>query len=128
MATRNAITNSLLLKSSRFVKGGTTEIQDKRLEWWERNIFPQEESDIIYTVENFYAQRLDLISSVFYNDSKYWWFIAQYNNILDPFTEIMPGVVLLIPTPARMSTLLTGQLGGIDSKREDLPMITPVVV
>lgn len=122
------INNSLLLKTSRYVHGGTSERQDNRIEWWERNVFPPSDTDIVYTVENFYEGRLDLIASVFYNEPRYWWIIAQYNNILDPFSEVKAGLELNIPSASRISTMLTGRMGGVKSQREELPLIPPVII
>lgn len=125
--TSNNNTNSLYNKYSRYVAGGVTERANDMIEWWERFNFPRDPSDIVYTVENFYSQRLDLISSVFYQEPRYWWFIAQYNNILDPFTEVTAGRVLLIPTPSRLTLMLGNKQGGIDSTREAVNVISPII-
>lgn len=125
--TSNNNKNSLYNRYSRYVAGGTTERANDRLEWWERNIFPRDDSDIVYAVENFYEQRLDLIASVFYNEPRYWWFLAQYNNILDPFTEITAGRFLLIPTPERLALMLGTKKGGVDSTREPVEVISPII-
>lgn len=100
--------SSLDNKYSRYVQGGTTETNKIGLDWWERRTLPKDPSDIIYYVENIYANRIDLLSSIFYGDSRYWWVIAQINDILDPHSEISPGRMLVIPTKDRVfSSLLT---------------------
>lgn len=126
-ALSNNNTNSLQRKTSRYVAGGITETANGYLEWWERSVFPTDPSDIVYVVENFYENRLDLISAVFYSEPRYWWVIAQYNNILDPFTEVSAGRILLIPTPTRLSTLLSTKLGGVPSTRESVNLIKPII-
>jgi hypothetical protein len=50
-----------------------------------------------YTVVQSTEHRLDLISYIHYNTVDLWWLIAQYNNILDPLTEVVMGKVLQIP-------------------------------
>lgn len=124
MATNS---NSLFNKFSRYVAGGTTETADGRIEWWDRSIFPKDDSDIAYAVENFYEGRLDLIASTFYNEPRYWWVIAQYNNILDPFSEITAGRVLLIPNKARLSLMLSNRQGGKESTKQQVDTISPVI-
>ena len=123
-----ANSNSLYNKFSRYVAGGTAETANSKIEWWERNQLSSSNSDIVYTVENFYEGRLDLIASVFYNEPRYWWVIAQYNNVLNPFTEIIAGRILLIPSKDRLSLMLSSKPGGIDSTREPVNTISPIVI
>lgn len=113
---------------SRYVHGGTTEVNNNKIEWWDRAIFRQDPSDKPYVVEKFYEGRLDLIASVFYNEPRLWWLIAQFNNILDPLTEVTAGRVLLIPTKERIDVMLVGRKGGFPSQRELFPTIPPVVI
>jgi hypothetical protein len=119
--------NSLYNKYSRYVAGGVAETANSRIEWWERNQLQTDNSDIIYAVENFYEGRLDLIASVFYNEPRYWWVIAQYNNVLDPVSEITAGRILRIPTKDRLPLMLSSKPGGIDSTRESVNTISPIV-
>jgi len=126
-ATSNNNTNSLFNKYSRYIAGGVTENANEMLEWWERFVFTRDPSDIVYTVENFYAGRLDYIAFVFYNEPRYWWVIAMYNSILDPATEITPGRILLIPSPDRLSLMLSSTKGGVDSTREAVSVISPII-
>jgi hypothetical protein len=121
-------TNSTLVQRSRYVTGGVTEVNPGALEWWERSNFQAAGTDRFYAVEDKFAGRLDLIAQLFLEDSRLWWFIAQFNAILDPFTEIFPGRILRIPTKDRVQTMLTGKLGGVPSTREvPLTAITPIV-
>lgn len=126
-ALSNNNTNSLLNKYSRYVAGGDTETLNGYLEWWERYTFKTDPSDIVYTVENFYENRPDLISSVFYGEPRYWWFIAQYNKILDPYSEITAGRILLIPSPDRLATMLGTKKGGSLSTKESVNLISPII-
>jgi hypothetical protein len=123
-----ANSNSLFNKFSRYVGGGTTETANNFIEWWERATLDKDDSDIVYTVENFYEGRLDLIASVFYNEPRWWWILAQYNNILDPFNEVTAGRVLLIPSKERLSFMITTKQGGVDSTKQPVNTISPVVI
>lgn len=53
--------------------------------------------DTTYIVTNSTANRLDKISTIFYNDPKYWWVIAHANNIFDAFNDLPRGKKLRIP-------------------------------
>lgn len=121
-------TNSTLVQNSRYVVGGQTETNSKRLEWWERAEFLLDESDTRYVVDKITQGRLDLIAEAYLGDSHLWWFIAQYNAVLDPYSEITEGRVLRIPNKDRLQTLLAGRQGGFPSTREvPLTNITPIV-
>lgn len=126
------IKNSLMLKNSRYVSGGMSEGTSNTIDWWERKIFKPDATDIEYVVEFIYANKIDALDNIafaFYNDPSLWWVIAQYNNILDPVTEIVPGLILLIPTAIRVKTdFLTGALGGKPTTRLPIPNIMPIVV
>jgi hypothetical protein len=122
-------TNSTLVSGSRYVVGGKTEVNANALEWWERTNFPLDDGDAKYVVDNKSAGRLDLIAYAAYGDSHLWWFIAQYNAILDPFAEVAEGRILRIPTKERVQLMMTaGRLGGYPSTREvPLTNISPIV-
>ena len=122
-----ANTNSLFNKYSRYVAGGTTETANGKIEWWDKNQMPSDSSDVSYAVEDFYVGRLDLIASVFYNEPRYWWVIAQYNNILDPFSEITGGRILMIPSTDRLNFMLATKQGGIPSTKIPINIISPVI-
>lgn len=124
MATKN----SLVLNTSRYVHGGVTETKNNRIEWWDRAVFQDDPSDQVFVVDNQYAGRLDNIAAVFYGEPRYWWVIAQFNNILDPSTEVIPGRALRLPTRDRLQLMLTGRQGGINSTRNEIPSIPPVVI
>lgn len=120
--------NSTMLSRGRYVAGGLTEVNSSALEWWERSTFREDGTDRLYVVEARFEHRLDQIAQVFLGDSRLWWFIAQYNAILDPYVEVEVGRILRIPTTDRVLSMLTGKLGGIESNREvPLTSITPIV-
>jgi hypothetical protein len=127
--TANAAnTNSVNNRFSRLVHGGTTEVANERLEWHDRVVFSAEASDIIYAIERQYSGRPDMLATLFYNEPRYWWVIAQHNNILDPFSELVTGRVIYVPSKERLATMLNGRQGGYPSKRETIPLIPPIII
>lgn len=128
MKKTNANVNSVYNRYSRFVHGGTTEVRDGRLEIHDRSVFPTDETDMVYAIERQFSGRPDMIASLFYNEPRYWWVIAQHNNILDPFSEMVTGRLIFIPTKERLMTMLAGRQGGIDSKRDQVPLIPPIII
>ena len=122
-----AQSNSTLVKTSRYVSGGTSEVNATAIEWWERNQFRLSNDDRKYVVEKKWVGRLDLIAAAFLGEPRHWWVIAQYNNILDPHNEIIEGRVIFIPTIDRVNSLLNGQIGGQPSQREVPISILPIV-
>lgn len=43
-----------------------------------------------------YSDRLDTLAFQYYRNSKYWWIIADVNDVLNPF-ELTVGQTLIIP-------------------------------
>lgn len=115
--------NSVLHQHSRYTSGGQTEVNMRSLEWWERKVFAGGEDDIQYVVEKRFEHQIASITSMFLNDPRLWWVIAQYNNILDPVIEIYEGRILLIPNQEKVNAILDGKIGGIPSTR-----ITPIAI
>ena len=127
MANGDYETNSVRVRSSRYVSGGTTEVNQTALEWWERQNFVSNSDDSSYVVERQFAGRLDLIAATYLGEPRYWWLIAMHNNILDPYNEVVEGTVLFIPSQERVKNALSGKLGGVPSTRELPPVILPIV-
>lgn len=122
-------TSSVQQKLSRFVQGGLTEVGPIGLEWWGRFNFPVDEaSDVLYTIDETTAGRLDKVAYGFYDDPGLWWVIAQYNYLLDPYEEAFIGRVLTIPSNERVQLLLTQKVGGIDSARSSEAILPPLVL
>ena len=106
--------NSTFNSSGRYVLGGDTTVNTSFVKWWEKRIFTKDATDIFYVIENKFDARPDLIANAFYEDPTMWWFICQYNAILDPETEIIEGVTLRLPTPSRIQQYKNGRvIGGI---------------
>lgn len=43
--------------------------------------------------------RLDILSYNYYGTPSLWWVIAHVNNIINPINDIIPGEILIIPSP-----------------------------
>ena len=121
--------NSTLVKNSRYVAGGTTEVNKLSLEWWERSVFVVDPTDFMYVVEQRFEGRLDLITAIYLGEQniRYWWVVAMLNNILDPYTEVKTGRIIRIPTKDRLQNMLSGKMGGVPSTREIPISILPIV-
>lgn len=120
-------TNSVFRRKSRYASGGTTEVSDNRLEWWERKNFTSSVDDSLYTIDQRTAGRIDIIAAMFLGEPRLWWIIAQYNKILDPFAELVAGAQIYIPSPERVDAMLNGRTGGVPSTRETPISILPIV-
>ena len=100
--------------NSRYTRGGTSDVYNTRVGWWERAILPHDPSDVFFDVDNKTQHRPDLISYQMYGTSSYAWMVLQFNNIVDINEELVQGTVLKLPTPSRLNTiLLSNSPGGI---------------
>lgn len=93
---------SLERKTSRYVQGGTTELTQNRLGFWDRQIFPKDSTDVVVTLDTKYHKRPWLLAYDVYKDVSLTWFILQYNTVLDIETEFVAGVTITYPTPFRL--------------------------
>lgn len=122
------MTSSVELRTSRYTQGGLTEVGPIGLEWWDKYNFPSDTSDLQVIVEERYKNRIDKIAEDFYQEPRLWWVIAQYNNILDPYSELTVGRVLYLPTMDRLQLFMTQRVGGIASTRTVETLLKPVVL
>lgn len=115
LTAKSRTNNSTEYRNSRYVQGGNTEIYNNRLGWWERREIPKAYDDIKVTVGRSEANRPDLITHRLYQQPKLAWLVLQYNNIVDPVTELVPGAQLIMPSQSRlMLSILTKPTGGKD--------------
>ena len=94
-------------RSSRYTQGGITDTFGNRLGWWERAEIATSEDDIAYTISSGESGRADLIAFRLYKQAKLGWLVLQYNNIVDPATELTIGKTLTLPTPTRVALTIT---------------------
>ena len=67
---------------------------------------PAEADDTVYTIEEQYTHRPDLLAFDLYGNAKLWWVFAQRNpvQIEDPIYDFKPGVTIQLPKPANVSS------------------------
>ncbi len=94
--------NSTENRNSRYTQGGLTDIYNNRLGWWEKRKIESQDDDLVFTVLNHEAGRPDLISYRVYGKAVYSWLVLQYNNIVDPVTELIGGKTIRMPTQQRL--------------------------
>lgn len=65
---------------------------------------PAESDDFVYTIENQYKHRPDLLAYDLYGDPKLWWVFVQRNTstIKDPIYDFVPGVSIYIPKKSNL--------------------------
>lgn len=114
---KNSVYNT---RNGRYVIGGSTEVSTGMIEWWSKNNISRDPTDLVYFFEKKYEGRPDMIGYLFYGDVGLWWVICQYNNIIDPFNELVEGTILLIPMLSRIKAELFNPnttVGGIATTR-----------
>lgn len=65
---------------------------------------PEDPTDQYFTVPPGAEGRLDLISHHVYGTSKYWWILVLANDIVDPFDDVVEGMILRYPSRTRLFT------------------------
>jgi len=105
--------NSTENRNSRIVQGGTTDIHNKRLGWWEKRTLNKQDDDIFITIREQENARPDMISNRLYGKPIYAWLVLQYNNIVDPEVELTTGKIIRMPTRSRLILdIITKSEGG----------------
>lgn len=69
---------------------------------------PAENDDFLYTIENQYTNRPDLLAYDLYGDPKLWWVFIQRNMevIKDPIFDFVPGTQIYIPKESNLKKFL----------------------
>lgn len=69
---------------------------------------PAENDDYLYTIENQYENRPDLLAYDIYGNAKLWWIFVQRNmNVLkDPIYDFRPGVKIYLPKKSNLQKYL----------------------
>lgn len=69
---------------------------------------PAEDDDLLYTIENQYKHRPDLLAYDLYGNPKLWWVFVQRNMsvIKDPIYDFEPGVQIYLPKKSNLSKFL----------------------
>ena len=101
----------LFTRNSRFTAGGRTETSNRFVGWWERTIFEKSSTDLEVTIIAKFNRRPDLFAEFYLKTDSLWWFVLQYNNIIDINTEFVTGTKIVIPTMYRISTMFPARAG-----------------
>jgi len=112
MDRRNDRGFNVINTSTRYNRGGTSDVFDTRVGWWERATFVSDPTDLFYDINTRTAGRPDLISFEVYGDPVYAWFVLQFNNIIDINEELVVGRTVMLPTPSRMNSVLLTNTSG----------------
>ena len=69
---------------------------------------PTSDDDVLYTIENQYIHRPDLLAFDLYGSSKLWWVFAQRNmDILkDPIYDFQAGISIYLPNESELKKVL----------------------
>lgn len=69
---------------------------------------PAEADDFLYTIENQYRHRPDLLAYDLYGSPKLWWVFVQRNMdiIKDPIFDFEPGTKIYIPKKSNLERYL----------------------
>ena len=69
---------------------------------------PAEPDDFLYTIENQYEHRPDLLAFDVYGESKLWWVFVQRNlSVLkDPIFDFTPGTKIYLPKQSNLKQYL----------------------
>lgn len=69
---------------------------------------PAEADDFLYTIENQYENRPDLLAFDLYGTPKLWWVFVQRNmdTIKDPIFDFVPGTKIYIPKKSNLERYL----------------------
>jgi hypothetical protein len=78
------------------------------LELLEIRPIPAEPDDFLYTIENQYKNRPDLLAYDLYGNAKLWWVFVQRNMqiIRDPIYDFEPGKRIYLPKKSNLQKFL----------------------
>ncbi len=78
------------------------------LELLEIRPVPAEPDDFLYTIENQYRNRPDLLAYDLYGNAKLWWVFVQRNMqvIKDPIYDFEPGKKIYLPKKSNLQKFL----------------------
>ena len=81
-------------------------IQDNYLDILSIRSVPAESDDYLYTIQEQYTHRPDLLAYDLYKNKNLWWVFAQRNpdQIEDPIYDFKPGVTIKLPKPGNVSS------------------------
>jgi len=109
---RNKRGFNVVKTSTRYTRGGTSDVYRNRIGWWERIAMVADPTDNFYVVSRETERRPDLIAYDTYGDVSYAWLVLQFNNIVDINEELVAGKTIKLPTSTRLNTVLLANSSG----------------
>jgi nucleoid-associated protein YgaU len=88
------------------------EAGNQYFESWYPPDITEDTNDLFYIVPRGLEGNLPAISFDIYGVSKWWWLIALFNQITDPFEEVVVGKVLRYPSSIKIATQVINPLFG----------------
>ncbi len=85
---------------TRYTYGGTVDATPVGVGLWHKREFTYQDDDIEVTLTPYTALRPSSITYSVYGKDGLLWLLLQYNNIIDPVAELVPGKVLRLPKPS----------------------------
>ena len=79
-----------------FMNADTPELDLSSGDFW--LLFKTTDKPRLYQVDAYEEFRPDIISFKTYEHSMYWWILMKYNDVIDPFSELVRGTVLRVPS------------------------------
>lgn len=90
------------MAKTRYNFGGTTIDNAVGTGIWTRKAFPRLSNDVFVTLTPQTCTHLNLITYKLYGDDTLGWLVLQYNDIIDPVEELVPGITIAMPHPSRI--------------------------
>lgn len=92
---------------TRMSSGGEVETIGNLLGWWEKRSLPRDHStDFTIILGETLHKRPHLVAHKYFGDSRLFWLVLQYNNIVDIEEEFVKGAEIILPTKNRALTVL----------------------
>jgi phage tail protein X len=85
--------------ANRYIYTNSKEQKETKTKYFESTIYPKvsPSDNDIYIITG-QGDRLDLLASKYYGDTRMWWIIATANNLNDATLAVEPGRQLRIPS------------------------------
>ena len=90
------------MAKTRYSFGGTTTQNAVGTGIWTRKVFPHQADDVVVRLTDQTCTHLNIITYQLYGDDSLGWLVLQYNNIIDPVEELIPGMIITMPHPSRI--------------------------
>lgn len=88
----------------RYKFGGKTEYKNNHAGWIDRKVYIKDPTDISMVISKKYHKRPDRLAFDLYSSPSLFWFVLQYNDMLDGNTEFVEGTKIVVPTPNRFTS------------------------